>query len=183
MDVSVRRAIAGEYVFAMVTSREQLTRCCQHPRPLHRFWMESGICSVTSFPRNCIADTELGLDGDAVHNFIRTEKMPSGPSHFTMPPPTTSTDLKVSFPEEHVLLLTLNRPEKRNAMSPSLSQEIGKVLAWFDEEPSLWCVRAFLSLRGLFIECDILTFYAWGMNGAMSVDDAYIYDWFGVQGS
>jgi len=79
-----------------------------------------------------------------------------------MPPPTTSTDLKVSFPEEHVLLLTLNRPEKRNAMSPALSQEIGKVLAWFDEEPSLWCVRAFLSLRGLFIEYDILTFYAWG---------------------
>lgn len=37
----------------------------------------------------------------------------------------------------------------------------------------------------VFIEYDqydILTFYASGMNGVMSVD-ANIYDWFGVQGS
>ncbi|KIM64188.1 hypothetical protein SCLCIDRAFT_15367 [Scleroderma citrinum Foug A] len=57
-----------------------------------------------------------------------------------MPPPAISTDLKASFPQEHVLLLTLNRPNRRNAISPALSREIGSVLAWFDEEPSLWVV-------------------------------------------
>ncbi|KAL4064128.1 ClpP/crotonase-like domain-containing protein [Scleroderma yunnanense] len=66
--------------------------------------------------------------------------MTSGPSQFTIIPPATSTDLKVSFPQEHVLLLTLNRPDKRNSVSPTLSDEIGRVLAWFDEEPSLWVV-------------------------------------------
>lgn len=54
--------------------------------------------------------------------------------------PATSTNIRVSFPQEHVLLLTFNRPDKRNVIDSTLSQEIGNVLAWFDEEPSLWVV-------------------------------------------
>lgn len=66
--------------------------------------------------------------------------MTSGSLHFVMPPPATSTNIRVSFPQEHVLLLTFNRPDKRNVIDSALSQEIGNVLAWFDEEPSLWYV-------------------------------------------
>lgn len=66
--------------------------------------------------------------------------MTPGPLHFVIPPPATSKDIRVSFPQEHVLLLTFNRPDRRNVIDPTLSQEIGNVLAWFDEEPSLWYV-------------------------------------------
>lgn len=66
--------------------------------------------------------------------------MTPGPLHFVIPPPATSKDIRVSFPQEHVLLLMFNRPDRRNVIDPTLSQEIGNVLAWFDEEPSLWVV-------------------------------------------
>jgi enoyl-CoA hydratase/carnithine racemase len=52
--------------------------------------------------------------------------------------PPHSGDLKVAFPEERVLLLTLNRPSALNAMSPRLQADLGRVLDWFDNEPSLW---------------------------------------------
>ncbi|KAG6330884.1 hypothetical protein ID866_8205 [Astraeus odoratus] len=67
--------------------------------------------------------------------------MPTQHQSFTNPPPISSHELKVSFPEEHVLQLTINRPQQRNAVTPTLSREIGNVLAWFDDEPSLWYVR------------------------------------------
>ena len=54
--------------------------------------------------------------------------------------PFHSDDLKVSFPQEHVLLLTLNRPSYLNAVSRQLNNDLTSVLRWFDEEPSLWCV-------------------------------------------
>ena len=74
--------------------------------------------------------------------------MASGPLHLMTPPPSISTDLKVSFPQEHVLLLTFNRPDKRNVINDVLSREIGNVLAWFDEEPGLWyACSAFHSFR------------------------------------
>ncbi|TFK21277.1 ClpP/crotonase [Coprinopsis marcescibilis] len=55
-------------------------------------------------------------------------------------PPNTSNQLLVSFPSEHVLLLTLNRPKQLNAMTPQLTEDLRKVLNWFEEEPSLWVV-------------------------------------------
>ena len=54
--------------------------------------------------------------------------------------PPHSDDLEVSFPQEHVLLLTLNRPRYLNAVSRQLNDDLTSVLRWFDEEPSLWCV-------------------------------------------
>ncbi|KAH7886438.1 ClpP/crotonase-like domain-containing protein [Phlebopus sp. FC_14] len=59
-------------------------------------------------------------------------------THF--PPPSHSDELKVGFPQDHVLLLTLNRPHHLNAITPRLSADIAAVLKWFDEEPSLWVV-------------------------------------------
>lgn len=57
---------------------------------------------------------------------------------FEPPPPTTSHELIVAFPAEHVMQLTLNRPAARNAMSPTLEADIGRTLAWFDAQPGLW---------------------------------------------
>ncbi|KAL5536093.1 hypothetical protein ACEPAF_4198 [Sanghuangporus sanghuang] len=57
---------------------------------------------------------------------------------FQPPPPTTSKQLIVSFPAEHTVQLTLNRPEAMNAMSPTLQDDLERTLAWFDAEPSLW---------------------------------------------
>ncbi|KAF9235379.1 ClpP/crotonase-like domain-containing protein [Melanogaster broomeanus] len=55
-------------------------------------------------------------------------------------PPAHSEELKVSFPQEHVILLTLARPKYLNAMTPQLTSDIANVLCWFDDEPSLWVV-------------------------------------------
>ena len=57
---------------------------------------------------------------------------------FVVPP--HSDQLEVSFPQEHVLLLTLNRPSHLNAISPQLHRDLTAVLRWFDEEPRLWYI-------------------------------------------
>lgn len=57
-----------------------------------------------------------------------------------MSPPKHSDEIKVSFPAEHVLLLTLNRPRNLNAMTPQMSQDLKNLLDWFEEEADLWCV-------------------------------------------
>jgi enoyl-CoA hydratase/carnithine racemase len=53
-------------------------------------------------------------------------------------PPSHSDELKVSFPQDHVMLLTLARPRHLNAMTPQLTSDITAILRWFDDEPSLW---------------------------------------------
>lgn len=55
-------------------------------------------------------------------------------------PPPHSEDLKVSFPQDHVMLITLNRPRHLNAMTPQLTTDIATILNWFDDETSLWAV-------------------------------------------
>lgn len=58
----------------------------------------------------------------------------------TLELPPHSDEVKVSFPAERVLLLTLNRPKSLNAMTPQMEKDINNVLNWFENEPSLWCV-------------------------------------------
>ncbi|KAJ7170895.1 enoyl-CoA hydratase/carnithine racemase [Mycena crocata] len=55
-------------------------------------------------------------------------------------PPAVSEQLLVSFPKEHVLLLTLNRPKSLNALTPQMSDDLRSVLNWFEDEPNLWVV-------------------------------------------
>lgn len=54
--------------------------------------------------------------------------------------PSHSNEVKVSFPADHVLLLSMNRPKVLNAMSPQMEEDINTVLNWFDGQVSLWCV-------------------------------------------
>jgi enoyl-CoA hydratase/carnithine racemase len=58
-------------------------------------------------------------------------------------PPPHSDEVKVSFPVERVLLLTLSRPKYLNTMTPQMEKDINTILDWFENEPSLWCVFAF----------------------------------------
>jgi enoyl-CoA hydratase/carnithine racemase len=52
--------------------------------------------------------------------------------------PKTSNEVVLSFPVEHVLLITLNRPKSLNAMTPTMSADMMNVLDWFDDEAALW---------------------------------------------
>lgn len=54
--------------------------------------------------------------------------------------PKHSDEIKVSFPADHVMLLTFNRPKSLNAMTPTMDEDIDRVLSWFENEPSLWYV-------------------------------------------
>lgn len=56
----------------------------------------------------------------------------------THTPPSHSEEIKIAFPAEHVLLLTMNRPKQLNAMSPRMEGDINRILEWFDEEDELW---------------------------------------------
>ncbi|KAH9043671.1 enoyl-CoA hydratase/carnithine racemase [Lactarius pseudohatsudake] len=53
-------------------------------------------------------------------------------------PPSHSDEVKVSFPKEHVILLTMNRPKSLNAMCQTMESDLENLLSWFEGEPSLW---------------------------------------------
>lgn len=45
---------------------------------------------------------------------------------------------KVSFPEDHIVQITLNRPEKLNSIDKATSREIAEIWQHFDKDESLW---------------------------------------------
>jgi len=57
---------------------------------------------------------------------------------FSLNHPSVSNELRVDFPYDHIVLLTLNRPDVLNAMSPTLTDDLKRVLDWFEDEPQLW---------------------------------------------
>jgi enoyl-CoA hydratase/carnithine racemase len=76
----------------------------------------------------------------------------SGPLHFR--------HFDVTFPQERIVQVTLNRPEKLNCIDKPTSKEIQEVWESFDQDESLWVGiitgngRAFCTgadLEGLFI--------------------------------
>jgi len=44
----------------------------------------------------------------------------------------------ISFPQERILQVTLNRPEKLNALDLATSREIQEIWELFDNDESLW---------------------------------------------
>lgn len=75
-----------------------------------------------------------------VNNLIVTATMAS----LSLPPPPVPH--VVSFPQPHVLLVTLDRPQQLNAVTRGMHAPLHRLWAWFDEEPSLRC--AVLTGRG-----------------------------------
>lgn len=51
-------------------------------------------------------------------------------------PPTTKHS-KLSFPDNNVLLVEINRPRALNSLTIVASHELDEVFQWFDDEPSL----------------------------------------------
>jgi enoyl-CoA hydratase/carnithine racemase len=45
---------------------------------------------------------------------------------------------KISFPEERVLLVTIDRPEKLNCIDKTTSDEIADIWKCFDQDESIW---------------------------------------------
>jgi len=44
----------------------------------------------------------------------------------------------VSFPEEHIVQVTINRPDKLNCIDKATSREIAEIWERFDQDESLW---------------------------------------------
>ena len=61
-------------------------------------------------------------------------------SNVAYQPPAHSNEVKVSFPQDHVMLLTFNRPKALNAVTPNMTDDVKKIMDWFDNEPGLWWV-------------------------------------------
>lgn len=60
------------------------------------------------------------------------------PKSLTGPPPAVP-DTLVSFPSEHVLLVTLNRPQQLNAIPTTSHPLFDDLWRWYEAEPSLRC--------------------------------------------
>ncbi|KAF5312355.1 hypothetical protein D9619_002429 [Psilocybe cf. subviscida] len=67
---------------------------------------------------------------------------PSPPSvkTITPAPKPRSSDVLVAFPAPHILQLTFNRPKTLNAMTPGMSDDMRRLLDWFESEAEMWCV-------------------------------------------
>lgn len=48
-------------------------------------------------------------------------------------------DVLLSFPTAHILLITLNRPAKMNALRSWQHQDLSRLFSWYDAEPLLRC--------------------------------------------
>lgn len=57
---------------------------------------------------------------------------------FSTPPPLQSFAV-ISFPSQHVLLVTFNRPKSLNCMTSVSQYELEQLFTWYDEEPELRC--------------------------------------------
>ncbi|KAF8551089.1 ClpP/crotonase [Imleria badia] len=86
--------------------------------------------------------------------------------------PSHSEELEVSFPLEHVLLLTLNRPGHLNAVSRQLHDDLTAVLRWFDEEPSLWVVIITGQGRAFCAGADLKAWYQDQMEGRVTEQES-----------
>lgn len=53
------------------------------------------------------------------------------------PEPAGLTFLKLSYPAERVMLVTMSRPEALNSINQKASQDMEEVFKWFDDEPNL----------------------------------------------
>ncbi|RCI04885.1 hypothetical protein CU098_013333, partial [Rhizopus stolonifer] len=46
----------------------------------------------------------------------------------------------LSFPEPHVLLITINRQKQYNALNAAANWELHHVFNWAEQEDSIWCI-------------------------------------------
>lgn len=61
-------------------------------------------------------------------------------TNFATPPPENGL-IATSFPAPHVVIVTLNQPERQNVMNRAQQEQLHRVLSWIETEPSLWYVH------------------------------------------
>ncbi|KAK6382790.1 hypothetical protein LTS17_003459 [Exophiala oligosperma] len=61
--------------------------------------------------------------------------MGSIPAFGSRPPPCSGCD--VTFPEQHIMLATINRPRQLNSIPYELHWQMDALFRWFDKEPTL----------------------------------------------
>ena len=59
----------------------------------------------------------------------------------TLAVPSHTDEIILSLPAPHTLLLTLNRPQALNAVSPQLTDSIDRILNWAEQEGDIWWVN------------------------------------------
>ncbi|KAI1153921.1 enoyl-hydratase, partial [Nemania diffusa] len=69
---------------------------------------------------------------------MATPSSPKLPLTLSSPPPPV-LDVLVSFPAEHILLVTLNRPKQLNAIPRPQHFALEALWTWYDAEPTLRC--------------------------------------------
>ena len=65
------------------------------------------------------------------------------PSHQPATKPPITRHCLISFPDPHVVVVLINRPDKLNSLSVEANHELDRVFRWYDAEPS--CRVAILS--------------------------------------
>lgn len=60
-------------------------------------------------------------------------------SHAFASPPPPVPDVLVSFPAQHVMLVTFNRPRQLNSLPTTHHAPLDRLFRWFDNEPALRC--------------------------------------------
>ncbi len=53
--------------------------------------------------------------------------------------PPRCSGCKITFPAEHIILLTLSRPKQMNSVTHTMNWELEALFNWYDNEPSLRC--------------------------------------------
>ncbi|EIW64019.1 enoyl-CoA hydratase/carnithine racemase [Trametes versicolor FP-101664 SS1] len=94
----------------------------------------------------------------------------------SLQPPSYSNEIKVAFPQEHVILLTLNRPKSLNAITPTMTADIKAVLDWFDNEPSLWIAIITGEGRAFCAGADLVAWNKRQASGGAESDQQSIID-------
>lgn len=74
------------------------------------------------------------------YNFIRSNSRKNFTGMTGLDIPPHSDGIIASIPAPHILVLSLNRPKVLNAMSTAMSDDLRRIMDWFEEEPELWCV-------------------------------------------
>ncbi|CAK7205710.1 hypothetical protein SEUCBS139899_008489 [Sporothrix eucalyptigena] len=60
-------------------------------------------------------------------------------SHSFVSPPPAVPDVLVTFPVQHVMLVTINRPRQLNSLPSTYHAPFDRLYRWFDNEPALRC--------------------------------------------
>ncbi|KAK5991509.1 Mevalonyl-coenzyme A hydratase sidH [Cladobotryum mycophilum] len=59
-------------------------------------------------------------------------------SNFATPPPSVS-EVAITLPSPHILLVTINRPKQLNSIRREMHFQLDSLWKWYDAEPSLRC--------------------------------------------